>query len=62
MNNETRGRKYIKVIQNSGNQRSVWGFINKKEFKKGSIGITFRSGDVLKFFAGWGTPVEPTKR
>ena len=52
---ETRGRKYIKVIQNSGNQRSVWGFINKKEFKKGSTGITFRSGDVLKA-AGWGTP------
>ena len=46
---ETRGRKYIKVIQDSGNQRSVWGFINKKEFKKGSTGITFRSGDTWIF-------------
>ena len=49
------GRKYIKVIQNSGSQRSVWGFINKTEFKKGLCGITFKVGDVLKA-ASWATP------
>lgn len=48
-------RKYIKVITNSGNQRSVWGFINRKKFQKGATGITFESGDVL-MAAGWGTP------
>ena len=29
-------RKYIKIITNSGNQRSVWGFINKAEWTKSS--------------------------
>jgi hypothetical protein len=48
-------RKYIKVISNSGNQRSVWGFINRFEFQKGNTGITFKEGDVLKA-AGWATP------
>lgn len=48
-------RKYIKIITNSGNQRSVWGFINRFEFQKGNTGITFREGDVLKS-AGWATP------
>jgi len=48
-------RKYIKIISNSGNQRSVWGFINKKEWTKGMAGITFKCGDVLKS-AGWNTP------
>ena len=47
-------RKYIKVIMNSGNQRSVWGFINKAEWTKSS-GITFKCGDVL-MSAGWNTP------
>lgn len=47
-------RKYIKVIMNSGNQRSVWGFINKSEWTKSS-GITFKCGDVL-MSAGWSTP------
>ncbi len=48
-------RKYIKVITNSGNQRSVWGFINRKKFQKGATGITFECGDVL-MAAGWKTP------
>lgn len=48
-------RKYIKIIMNSGNQRSVWGFINRYTFKKGLAGITFKEGDVLKA-AGWATP------
>jgi len=47
-------RKYIKVIMNSGNQRSVWGFINKSDWTKSS-GITFKCGDVL-MSAGWSTP------
>ena len=47
-------RKYIKVIMNSGNQQSVWGFINKSEWTKSS-GITFKCGDVL-MSAGWNTP------
>jgi hypothetical protein len=47
-------RKYIKIITDSGNQRSVWGFINKAEWTKPS-GITFKCGDVL-MSAGWATP------
>ena len=30
----SQGRKYIKIIANSGNQDSVWGFINKTAFTK----------------------------
>ena len=48
-------RKYIKIISNSGNQRSVWGFINRFEWTKGKTGITFMPGDVL-MSAGWATP------
>lgn len=48
--------KYIKIITTEhGEDRSVWGFINKKEFQKGATGITFECGDVLKA-AGWATP------
>ena len=47
-------RKYIKIIIDSGNQKSVWGFINKSEWTKPS-GITFKCGDVL-MSAGWATP------
>lgn len=59
------GRKYIKIICNSGNQDSVWGFVNKKEFTKvrkmervnGIVEkeVTFKVGDVLAA-AGWQTP------
>ena len=49
------GQKYIKIITDTGNQKSVWGFINAKEFKKGLAGITFQEGDILKA-AGWKTP------
>ena len=59
------GRKYIKIICNSGNQDSVWGFINKTEFTKvrklervnGIVEqeVTFKVGDVLAS-AGWQTP------
>ena len=48
-------RKYIKIISNSGNQRSVWGFINRFEWTKGLAGITFQPGDVL-MSAGWAAP------
>ena len=47
-------RKYIKIISFSGNQQSVWGFINKSKWTKPS-GVTFECGDVLKS-AGWATP------
>lgn len=47
--NYTEGRKYIKIIQSDENQRCVWGFINKTNFKH------FKVGDVLKS-AGWNTP------
>ena len=48
--------KYIKIITTEyGENRSVWGFINKKKFQKGATGITFECGDVLKA-AGWKTP------
>ena len=43
------GRKYIKIICVDENQRCVWGFINKTNFKH------FKVGDVLKS-AGWNTP------
>ena len=50
------GQKYIKIITcDNGNDRSVWGFINKKEWQKGMTGITFKEGDILKA-AGWATP------
>ena len=50
------GQKYIRIIScEHGDHRSVWGFINKKEFQKGATGITFREGDILKS-AGWKTP------
>lgn len=42
------GRKYLKVIRNDG-QRSVWGFIVKKDDKK------FKKGDILKA-ASWASP------
>ena len=49
------GQKYIRIIScEHGDHRSVWGFINKKEWTKPS-GITFREGDILKS-AGWKTP------
>ena len=43
------GRKYIKIICVDENQKQVWGFINKTNFKH------FKVGDVLKA-AGWNTP------
>ena len=50
------GQKYIRIYsEENGQPSSAWGFINKKEFKKGLAGITFREGDVLKC-AGWKTP------
>jgi hypothetical protein len=49
------GQKYIRIIScEHGQHRSVWGFINRKEWTKSS-GITFKEGDVLKS-AGWKTP------
>ena len=43
------GQKYIKVISGS----SVWGFIAKSDFNKGSK--CFNKGDILKA-AGWQAP------
>lgn len=43
------GQKYIKVISGS----SVWGFIAKSDFNKGSK--CFSKGDILKA-AGWQAP------
>ena len=43
------GRKYIKIISVDENQRMVWGFISKTNFKH------FKVGDVLKA-AGWKAP------
>jgi len=41
-------QKYIKIITNTGNQQTVWGFINKANPK-------FPVGTVLKA-AGWAAP------
>jgi len=50
------GRKYIKVIKNSSNQRTVWGFIvNVDNDKK------FRKGDLL-MAASWSTPARNKAR
>ena len=49
------GRKYIKIIRNDGNQRSVWGFIVKQDFGK------FLAGDILKP-AGWAAPATNAAR
>ena len=43
------GQKYIRIIScEHGQHRSVWGFINKKEWRKGQTGITFKEGDMLQ--------------
>lgn len=34
-------QKFIKIIKHRGNNQSVWGFINKKDFKH------FKRGDIL---------------
>jgi len=50
------GRKYIKVIKNGSNQRTVWGFIvNVDNDKK------FRKGDLL-MAASWSAPARNKAR
>ena len=50
------GRKYLKVTTTCGsNQRSVWGFIVKKD------GGKFRAGDILKA-ASWAAPATNAPR
>jgi len=49
----TTGQKYIRIVTED-NQRTVWGFINIKDFLNNK-GIKFSEGDVLKS-AGWATP------
>ena len=66
------GRKYIKIICNSGNQDSVWGFVNKKEFTKvrkmervnGIVEkeVTFKVGDVLASCWMANSSIEQSKR
>ena len=50
------GSKYIKIIRNDGNQRSVWGFIVKSESDK-----KFLKGDIL-MAAGWAAPARNKPR
>ena len=50
------GSKYIKIIRNDGNQRSVWGFIVKSESDK-----KFLKGDIL-MAAGWAAPARNKAR
>lgn len=49
------GRKYLKVVEDTGNQRCVWGFIVKEDDKK------FRAGDILKA-ASWSAPARNKAR
>ena len=44
----SKGRKFVRVYTDDGNQRMVWGFINLTHEK-------FREGDILKS-AGWAAP------
>ena len=50
------GRKYIKVINDRGNQQTVWGFIVKGDNDK-----KFRKGDILKA-ASWAAPARNKPR
>jgi len=50
------GSKYIKVVKNDGNQRSVWGFIVNTESDS-----KFKYGDILKP-AGWAAPARNAAR
>ena len=50
------GSKYIKIIRNDGNQRSVWGFIVKSESDS-----KFLKGDIL-MAAGWAAPARNKPR
>ena len=43
------GRKYMKIVRNDYDQRSVWGFIVKEDTSK------FKKGDILKA-ASWSSP------
>ena len=47
------GRKYIKIVRED-NQRSVWGFINIKDFYNKKA-VPFKEGDVL-MASSWSTP------
>ena len=49
------GRKYLKVVQDTGNQNLVWGFIVKEDDKK------FKAGDILKA-ASWAAPARNKAR
>jgi len=50
------GRKYIKVIRDTGNQQMVWGFVVKGDNDK-----KFRQGDILKA-ASWAAPARNAAR
>ena len=50
------GSKYIKIIRNDGNQRSVWGFIVKTDSDN-----KFLRGDIL-MAAGWAAPARNKPR
>jgi len=50
------GSKYIKVIKDDGNQRTVWGFIVNTETDK-----KFKYGDIL-MAAGWAAPARNKAR
>lgn len=49
------GRKYIKIISDTGYQKMVWGFVQIADDKK------FRAGDILKA-AGWAAPARNKAR
>ena len=49
------GRKYLKVVKDTGNQKIVWGFIVKEDDNK------FRKGDILKA-ASWSAPARNKAR
>ena len=49
------GRKYLKIVKDTGNQKMVWGFIVKEDDKK------FKAGDILKA-ASWAAPARNKAR
>ena len=49
------GRKYLKIVKDTGNQKMVWGFVVKEDDRM------FRAGDILKA-AGWSAPARNRAR
>ena len=55
------GRKYLKIVKDTGNQKMVWGFIVKEDEEPKAGSHTFKAGDILKA-ASWNAPARNKPR